>query len=114
MIALTKIDIQPWDTLDEPTKERLQTLAKDNGAFLLHMSNLSEEGISDIKKTACEILLDHRLTQKAKDPKKAESVLNRVHVSVPKASGGEVKPIIPESVKKGIARPEGQKTAREL
>jgi len=40
------------------------------------MSNITDDGIADVKKTACEILLDHRLSQKAKDPKKAENVLN--------------------------------------
>jgi len=39
----------------------LTELAKENKAHLLHMSNISDVGISDVKKTACEILLDHRL-----------------------------------------------------
>jgi len=49
------------------------------------MSNITDDGISDVKKVACEILLDHRLAQKAKDPKKAENVLNRIHVALPTA-----------------------------
>jgi len=36
------------------------------------MSNANGEGIADVKQKACDILLDYRLTQKAKDPKKAE------------------------------------------
>jgi len=50
------------------------------------MSNISEEGIANVKKTACEILLDHRLAQKTKDPKKAENVLNRIHIAQPKGA----------------------------
>lgn len=84
VICLTKVDVQPWDTLDKKHKENLTKLAKDNKAHLLHMSNISEEGIANVKKTACEILLDHRLAQKTKDPKKAENVLNRIHIAQPK------------------------------
>lgn len=114
MLVLSKIDIQSFDGLPEATKTELQELAKAHNAYLLHMSNSSEEGISDVKKTACEILLDHRLTQKAKDPKKAESVLNRVHVSVPKGDEVARPTIIPRSVREKVPRPEGLKTAREL
>ena len=42
------------------------------------MSNLSGEGINDVKAKACDILLDHRLTQKAKDPKKAETIMEKL------------------------------------
>ena len=48
------------------------------------MSNISGDGISEVKSKACDILLDHRLTQKAKDPKKAEAILHRLHVAQPK------------------------------
>ena len=61
ILVLTKIDVQPFETLPENHKQTLTKLAKDNKAHLLHMSNISEEGISNVKKTACEILLDHRL-----------------------------------------------------
>ena len=48
------------------------------------MSNITKDGIEDVKMKACDILLDHRLTQKAKDPKKAEAILNRLHIAEPK------------------------------
>lgn len=48
------------------------------------MSNISGDGISEVKSKACDILLDHRLTQKAKDPKKADAILNRLHIAQPK------------------------------
>ena len=86
ILVLTKIDVQPWDTLPEEYKITLTNLAKENKAHLLHMSNISEEGIANVKKTACEILLDHRLAQKTKDPKKAENVLNRIHIAQPKGA----------------------------
>lgn len=114
VIALTKIDIQPFDQLDKEVQDRLQALAKDNKAYLLHMSNENGDGIPDVKKTACEILLDHRLTKKAKDPKRAESVLNRVHVSQPHGDGKSRPPIIPNSVLSKVPRPADRKTIKEI
>lgn len=113
VVVLNKVDVQPFEELEPEVQKRLQDLAKDNNACLIHSSNITETGIADVKKTACEILLDHRLTQKAKDPKKAESVLNRVHVAQPKMDRVSRPPIIPDSVKAKLERPEG-KTMREI
>ena len=64
------------------------------------MSNITKDGIEDVKMKACDILLDHRLTQKAKDPKKAEAILNRLHIAEPKKRDNIARPeIIPESVR---------------
>jgi nucleolar GTP-binding protein len=69
------------------------------------MSNQSGDGISDVKQKACDILLDHRLAQKAKDPKKAEAILGRLHIAQPKKRDNrEREPIIPESVLKGVKK----------
>jgi nucleolar GTP-binding protein len=63
------------------------------------MSNINKEGIEDVKTKACDILLDHRLTQKAKDPKKTEHVMNRLHIAQPKLRDNVERPeLIPDSV----------------
>jgi hypothetical protein len=61
-----------YATLEKGAKEMIEALAKEHNAYLIQMSNQSGDGISDVKQKSCDILLDHRLTQKAKDPKKAE------------------------------------------
>jgi nucleolar GTP-binding protein len=64
------------------------------------MSNLTKDGIEDVKAKSCDILLDHRLTQKAKDPKKAEAILNRLHIAEPKKRDNIDRPaMVPDSVK---------------
>lgn len=69
------------------------------------MSNLTKDGIEDVKAKACDILLDHRLTQKAKDPKKAEAILNRLHVAAPKKRDNMARPeIIPDTVAAGVKK----------
>jgi len=56
-------------------------LAKETNAYLIQMSNQSGDGIADVRARACDILLDHRLTQKAKDPKKAEAIMSKLHIA---------------------------------
>ena len=63
------------------------------------MSNQSGDGISDVRAKACDILLDHRLTQKAKDPKKAEAIINKLHIAQPKKRDNVFRDIcIPDTV----------------
>jgi len=114
VLCLTKIDLTPYDTLSQEHKDALTQIAEESKAFLIHMSNTNGQGIEDVKKTACEILLDHRLTKKAKDPKRAESVLNRVHVSNFTSDKTDRPSIIPTSFTKKVLRPEGKKTIKEL
>ena len=69
------------------------------------MSNQSGDGIADVRAKACDILLDHRLTLKARDPKKAETIMNKLHVSQPKKRDNVVRETtIPESVVKGVKK----------
>lgn len=70
--------------LEPEARNSVNKLAKESNAYLIQMSNMTGDGINDVKAKACDILLDHRLTQKAKDPKKAEAILNRLHVAQPK------------------------------
>ena len=66
---------------DRDKRKLVLDLAKSTNAYLIQMSNTSGDGIADVKAKACDILLDHRLTQKAKDPKKAEAIMNKMHIA---------------------------------
>lgn len=80
-------------------KKEIENLAQETNAFLIQMSNLTGDGISDVRAKACDILLDHRLTQKAKDPKKAESIMQKLHMAVPKKRDNKVRDVaIPDTV----------------
>ena len=69
------------------------------------MSNISGDGIADVKSKACDILLDHRLTQKQKDPKKQEAILNRLHIAQPKKRDNiDRSANIPDTVLKGVKK----------
>jgi nucleolar GTP-binding protein len=100
VIVLSKIDLQSYSELEQENKTKIEKLAKEANAYIIQMSNLTKDGIEDVKSKACDILLDHRLTQKAKDPKKAEAILNRLHIAEPKKRDNIDRPaIVPDSVK---------------
>jgi nucleolar GTP-binding protein len=100
VLVLTKIDLVKYSSLAADAKTKIEAMAKENNAYLIQMSNISGDGISDVKQKSCEILLDHRLTQKAKDPKKAEQILNRLHIAQPKKRDNRDRPTeVPDTVK---------------
>lgn len=69
------------------------------------MSNQSGDGIADVKQKACDILMDYRLTQKGKDPKKTEALMSRLHITQPKKRDNiERAPLIPDTVKRGLKK----------
>jgi len=105
VIVLTKSDLQKFKELNRDQKDAIEGLAKETNAFLIQMSNLSGDGISDVRAKACDILLDHRLTQKAKDPKKAEAIMAKLHVAQPIKRDNKVRDTtIPETVTQGIKK----------
>lgn len=104
VVACNKIDIMNLKKLEDEYPEKralLSALEKDN-VPLLEMSTLTQEGVMAVKKQACDLLLAHRVDAKMRS-RKAESVLNRIHVAKPsQRDWKERKPFIPEAVK--IAR----------
>ena len=105
VIVLTKIDLSKYQSLSAEMRQEIEELAKSTNAYMIQMSNKSGDGITDVKARACDILLDHRLTQKAKDPKKAEAIMDKLHISVPKKRDNLVREVtIPDTVKQGIKK----------
>jgi len=96
---LTKVDLTKFSELEPDVRKKIEELAKETNAFVIQMSNQSGDGIADVRAKACDILLDHRLTQKAKDPKKAEAIINKLHIAAPKKRDNVVRDItIPDTV----------------
>lgn len=114
VLVLTKSDLQKFTDLPAEERTKVETLAREANAYLIQMSNVSGDGIADVKSKACDILLDHRLTQKAKDPKKQEAILNRLHVSQPKKRDNVDRPsFVPQAVMNGTSKKEGP-TVKQL
>lgn len=87
VLVLSKIDLKKFEDLTTSEQALIKGLHEKHNAFVITMSNLSGEGVADVKQNACDMLLEYRLSQKAKDPKKMESALGRLHVAQPRSDG---------------------------
>merc|ERR1712071_35671 len=116
IVVLNKIDIIRLEELKPEQKEVIQGFVKDN-VTVLEMSTLSEEGVMNVKTEACECLLAHRIEVKIKS-KKVDSILNRLHVAMPKPRDQVVRPpVIPQkALEKRVSKApkEKKRTERDL
>jgi nucleolar GTP-binding protein len=100
VVVANKVDVVPLEELDPAKREMIEKLAQGCNAPLLPMSAMNAVGITNVKRTACEALLERRVEQKARS-QKIGSVLNRLTVSEPKERDNLTRPpSIPESVLK--------------
>jgi nucleolar GTP-binding protein len=89
--------------LDPEKKEMVEALAKDANCSLMTMSNVSEQGVSEVKATACEKLLASRVDSRVSG-KKIEGVMNRLQVFNPQPRDNVKREAhIPDTVKEAIA-----------
>ena len=89
-----------------------------DGVQLIQVSCYTEEGVTEVKNAACDALLSHRVESKLKGSK-INSVINRIHVALPKPRDEVVRePYIPEAVKikkkYDALDPERKKLERDL
>lgn len=116
IVVLNKIDVTRPEELGAEQKELIQTFIKDD-IPVLEMSTHSEEGVMNVKTEACERLLAHRVEVKMKS-KKVDTILNRLHVAMPKPRDGvERPPCVPQkALEKRVAKApkEKKRTERDL
>ena len=100
VVAVNKTDARDPSTLT-PEEEALLQRMRDAGATIVYMSTFTEEGIKDVKQTACDLLLAQRVEAKLQSSR-VESVIGRIRVAEPQpqADGVPVRrqTYVPESV----------------
>lgn len=69
IIVLNKVDIIKLNELDDARKNALADLLNDEHVPVIEMSNVSEEGVMQVKIEACERLLGFRVEHKMKTKK---------------------------------------------
>lgn len=91
VVVFSKIDLVRFEQLDDDQKALLNSITDntDGNVTILGMSNLTEEGIPEVKQRSCDILLEHRVEAKmskqhASGSKQLENILNRIHLAMPK------------------------------
>ncbi|XP_032222228.2 GTP-binding protein 4 isoform X2 [Nematostella vectensis] len=113
IVVLNKIDVIRPEDLSEERKELLKGFEQE-GVTILPMSTFSEEGVMDVRNTACDLLLAQRVEVKMKS-KKVNDIVNRLHVAMPTARDNKSRPpCIPQAVleKKKAMEVEGSKTRK--
>ena len=90
IIALNKSDTATRSHLAPEYQQRLDALEKD-GVSVIGMSTLTQDGVDEVRNTACEKLLAQRVEVKMKG-KKVNDVLHRLHVAMPAPRDGKARP----------------------
>ncbi|XP_049850882.1 GTP-binding protein 4-like [Schistocerca gregaria] len=100
VFVLNKIDIRRVEELKPEETSMIENLKnRFSQCQVLPMSSVSEEGVSTVKKIACDMILDVRVNMKLRGVKRDE-LLNRMHVSIPVPRDDISRlPYVPESVK---------------
>lgn len=100
IVVANKTDQQPWETLEKDKKDIIEELVQDANCSLMTMSNMSEEGVSEVKSAACDKLLAARVDSRVSG-KKIEGVMNRLQVFHPVPRDNVIRDVcIPETVVK--------------
>eukprot|EP01006_Ploeotia_vitrea_P040282 TRINITY_DN66418_c1_g1_i1.p2 TRINITY_DN66418_c1_g1~~TRINITY_DN66418_c1_g1_i1.p2 ORF type:complete len:739 (+),score=500.05 TRINITY_DN66418_c1_g1_i1:153-2369(+) len=98
LVVANKTDLRRPEELDEEDRQLLASIKNDRETSILPMSNVSEEGIYDVKTRACDILLEHRVNRKLKG-KRINDVMNRIHIAQPQKRDNKSRPVqVPPSV----------------
>jgi len=97
LVVSNKCDVLARSEFTEEKEAIFKELEKELGRDILEMSTVTENGIMDVKTTACELLLQHRVEAKFRS-KKVDGILNRLHVTDPEARDDKERPaFIPEA-----------------
>jgi len=110
IVVANKADI--WrENLNEDKKAILTSFEADaeNGKVLEMSNKDDEDSVMQVKLEACEILLQHRVELKFKT-KKADGILNRIHVAEPQSRDTKSRPaFIPAAAVKKLQQKKNKK-----
>ncbi|KDQ07156.1 hypothetical protein BOTBODRAFT_38989 [Botryobasidium botryosum FD-172 SS1] len=100
ILVINKIDVTRLEDLSPENRALVDEIITKEDVKVVQASCYTEEGVMDVKHTACDALLAHRVENKLKGSK-INTVLNRIHVAQPKARDDIVRePFIPDIVKR--------------
>ncbi|ORX47837.1 GTP binding protein 4 [Piromyces finnis] len=113
VLVINKIDVMRPEDLN-PEDRALIDEIENSGATIVLSSCYTEEGVMDVKSTACEKLLASRVEVKMKSTR-VNDVMNKLHLAVPvKRDNKERKPFIPDAVKNRIPYDPNDPNRRKL
>jgi nucleolar GTP-binding protein len=80
--VINKIDVKRPQDLSDPEQELLQSILKLEDVTMVQSSCYTDEGVFDVRNSACDKLLQARVEMKLKG-NKVQSVLNKLHLAEP-------------------------------
>ncbi|KAG9098471.1 Nucleolar GTP-binding protein 1 [Ceratobasidium sp. 370] len=99
LLVINKIDVARLEDLSEEQRTLVETITKLPDVQTVQVSCYTDEGVTEVKTTACDALLAHRVESKLRGTK-INSVVNRIHVAMPTKRDDKVRaPFIPDAVK---------------
>jgi len=109
-IVCNKVDLKKPEDVEPDDQNLIQTMLVDKKTKLYPMSNATEEGINEVKKNACTMLLEHRVQRKLRSGRVA-GITNRLAVAKPVPRDKKARSTcIPESVQRARAAKKSGKT----
>lgn len=119
-LVINKIDTMRLTDLDPERAELVRSIFEDGSVQKVEISTFTDEGVMELKNTACETLLTARVENKMRGAK-VNSMLNRIHVAQPlRRDDIERTPYIPQAVLDGTHKkcrtddPNRRKTERDI
>ncbi|ORX85722.1 GTP binding protein 4 [Anaeromyces robustus] len=113
VLVINKIDVMRPEDLNPEDKALIDEI-ENSGATIVLSSCYTDEGVMDVKSTACEKLLASRVEVKMKSTR-VNDVLNKLHFAVPvKRDNKERKPFIPDAVKNRVPYDPNDPNRRKL
>jgi nucleolar GTP-binding protein len=99
LLVINKIDVTRLEDLTPENRAFVDEIINGEGVKVVQVSCHTEEGVMDVRNTACDALLAHRVEVKLKGSK-IDQIANRIHVAMPKPRDDIVRaPFIPDAVK---------------
>lgn len=113
VVVLNKSDVCTIDDVSQKEQELVMKSIEETGAKWITTSTLTDVGVGDLKKLACDILLAHRSEQK-EGSGRYQAIQNRLYCAAPNKRDNIDRPsFIPETVLEEQSRDEPPTTRRK-
>ncbi|KAJ3010873.1 Nucleolar GTP-binding protein 1 [Thoreauomyces humboldtii] len=114
LLVVNKIDVMRPEALEPAARALLEEITSQADVTMVQMSTFTDEGVMDVKHTACDMLLASRVEMKMKG-NKVHDIINKLHLSQPAARDDRDRPAaIPESVQTRVKYDAADPNRRQL